>query len=614
MLMGFTNISLSSIFLALTCLFLQPLESVYILRYSAIAENGAIIFTGNTLGLSKQTNQNQPGTSDAIGAFITLDTTQQVGTYPPGTTLNYSQNSSAAILSLPPGSTVLHAELIWSGSYGYFNNGANIGEDPNIVLIPANGPITFTTPDSVAHAVNPTPLTSQNVQNPTVSYAAGNYVRSADVTALVQANGSGTYSVGGVPATVSALDNTHNAAGWTLAVVYRNPTLSTQNMSIFVGCEQASLTTNNPAVVEGFCTPPEGSPLSGRLYVSAIEGDANKVGDQMFFGPTPTTLTPLSGPNNGILNFFCSQINNSAGLLDTTGTFGTLNAIPPVNANPGRQGYDITSVDLTPTLIHNQTAGYAIGTTVGDDYTINSLGIQILVDSPFIQTSKLVNDELNIQSNIGNVVTFTTTLQNTGSSPAFNVLFTDNLELGLVLVPGTFTVDGIIVDDPHLIAGVPLPDLPAGSPPVTVQFQAIIRSRPLIGNTFFNSAFIQYDFVPCSFTGDPITLVAQSNLVSITLPDPEPIPPTNFTGKVTKCQYLTSTEYFLAATLTPVVSPDLIGYRIYFRGQVVTEIPPQGPLVFRTCLKNKNSASDYSVAAVFTGNIESTHTQIRILP
>lgn len=316
------------------CLFLQPLESVYILRHITIAENGAMVFAGNTLGLSKQVDQNQSETSDAIGAFSTLDTSQEVGTYLPETTQNYLQNSSA-ILSIPPGSTVLHAELIWSGSYGYLNDTTNMGEDSNIVLLSADGPINFTTPDSVVHAVVPNPAASQVVQNPTVVYPAGNYVRSTDVTALVQANGSGTYSVGGVPTTESVLDNTHDAAGWTLAVVYRNPTLPTQSMS---------------------------------------------------------------------------------------------------------------------------------------------------------------------------------------------------------------------------------------------------------------------------------------SEVTIFIPPLDPVSPAEFTGKVDKCKYLTRTEYFLTATWTPVALPNLIGYRIYFRGQVVDEIQPQRHLIFRTCLKNKKSANDYSVTAVFTENIESTHANIRIIP
>lgn len=90
----------------------------FILRYNTTM-NGAMTFTGNTMGLNKVANQNNQGTAGSIGAFITLNTASQVGNFPLGTTLDYTQNSSAAILSLPSGSSVLYAELIWAGSYNY---------------------------------------------------------------------------------------------------------------------------------------------------------------------------------------------------------------------------------------------------------------------------------------------------------------------------------------------------------------------------------------------------------------------------------------------------------------------------------------------------------------
>ena len=56
-------------------------------RYSAI-KNGGIVFTGNTLGLSKAANVASPGVLGSIGAFISLDTSLQVSTFPAGTTLD----------------------------------------------------------------------------------------------------------------------------------------------------------------------------------------------------------------------------------------------------------------------------------------------------------------------------------------------------------------------------------------------------------------------------------------------------------------------------------------------------------------------------------------------
>ena len=96
----------------------MPAHAAYVLRYNSIV-NGAVAFTGNTLGLNKANNTNAPGTAGGIGAFITQNTALQDGSYPPGTTNDWTLNGSAAQLSLPAGSTVLYAELIWSGSYSY---------------------------------------------------------------------------------------------------------------------------------------------------------------------------------------------------------------------------------------------------------------------------------------------------------------------------------------------------------------------------------------------------------------------------------------------------------------------------------------------------------------
>ncbi len=65
----------------------------FIQRYSDV-KKGGIVFTGNTLGLSKAANQNAPGTEGSIGAFTSLNTALQVGTFPAGTTLDYTQNGS----------------------------------------------------------------------------------------------------------------------------------------------------------------------------------------------------------------------------------------------------------------------------------------------------------------------------------------------------------------------------------------------------------------------------------------------------------------------------------------------------------------------------------------
>ena len=146
---------------------LQPLDAVYINRFSQTT-NGYISYTGNTLELSKLSGQNQPGNLGSGGAFITINGSSQVGSYPDsanpvaGTTLNWAQNSSSAVLDLPPGSTVLYAELIWSGSYGW---GGQIPFDPANPgnFIPSVTSVHLTDPQGVTNAVAPAAATFQKV-------------------------------------------------------------------------------------------------------------------------------------------------------------------------------------------------------------------------------------------------------------------------------------------------------------------------------------------------------------------------------------------------------------------------------------------------------------------
>lgn len=491
------------------------LEAVYLPVYTTNA-NGGIAYTGNTLGLNKAANQNQPGISGSIGAFITTDTSSQVGSYPVGTTLNWTLNSSTAVLDLPTNSTVLHAELIWSGSYGF---------DPAISGAVLDTPVTFITPDAVSHVITPNPLTAQSRVN---AGSNGFYVRSADVTTLVSAGG--TYTVGGVPATVVATENNLNCAGWTLAVAYANPNMLTSNLTIFVSCEASGA---SPALVTGFHAPDLGT-VSSRLFTSCLEGDAQLVGDHFLVGATPVLTYPadgLSGSNNPGNNYFGSQVNtvlvltndvltgkllgSGSSVLDTRGSFGSSNS----NINTGtsisgaRQGYDITSSDLGGIIINSQESVYAQGTTQGDVYTTNSVGLQIQVFAPVINSQKSVSPIIGL---LNDVLTYTLTFTNVGEALASSLILTDNLPVGLAFVPNSLTVNGVPVIGADIVAGVPLGDLSVNGT-VTVVFQATItQANP--PSSYDNRAVIQYMFTPLNSPLGPATLYSSTNVSTVTTP------------------------------------------------------------------------------------------------
>lgn len=60
--------------LLVTVLWVSSAEAAYVLRKTVIA-NGAMVYTGNTLGLSKASTINAQGTLGSIGTFISTDTT-----------------------------------------------------------------------------------------------------------------------------------------------------------------------------------------------------------------------------------------------------------------------------------------------------------------------------------------------------------------------------------------------------------------------------------------------------------------------------------------------------------------------------------------------------------
>lgn len=448
--------------------------------------NGALAITGNTLGLSKISNQNRAGTIGAIGAFITTNTALQVPTFPAGTTLNYTQNSSTAILNIPAGSTILYAELIWGGNY--------LSRDQNITSVLGN-PVSFTTPVST-YSITPSAVTASNQTFVSGSITFGFYTRSADVTSLIQAGGSGSYTTGSVPGLVDPIDasnGTINSAGWTLIVAYQNGTLPARNLTIYVAGNRVSADTGSADVaVSGFLTP-AGGPVSGRLFLSSIEGDADITGDQALFGPNFSSLNALSGPNNAVNNFFGSQINNAAGNLDTTGTFGTRNqsASTGTNISAGRQGWDITSIDISPYLTNSQVSAAIRLTTNGDAYMLNTVGLQININSPNIQATKSVNKSV---AAIGDVLTYTVTIPNTGLLPANNVIFTDILPNGTSFIPGTVTVDNVPQTNANPAAGISLGTINNGSSR-TVTFQATVVSLPG-QNPISNTANITFQYTP----------------------------------------------------------------------------------------------------------------------
>lgn len=471
----------------------------FIERYTNV-KNGGILFCGNTLGLSKIANQTAPGTEGSIGAFTSLNTALQVGTFPQGTTLDYTLNGSRANLNLPAGSTVLYAELVWGGLFRSENN--NISS-----LI--NNSIKFTTPLG-SNTIAPDAATAQTFNIDVDETTIGFYVRTANVTNLVQASLSGSYSVESVPALIEAIDNVTqdtNHAGWTLAVAYENPNEDLRNLTIWAGGTVVSPDAGSTTItVSNFLTPVQ-PPVSGKIFVSASEGDAVLNGDQMLFGDSVANLQVLSGPNNPQNNFFASQINGQNGILDTTGTFGTRNANAATGTNTiaCRQGWDITAVDVTNKLLPNQTSAVIRFTSNGDLYVPNALGLQVDSKGAQIDVNKTADKAF---ANVGDEITYTIGVKNFGDADAVDVIIEDLLPPDTTLVAGTITINGVAY-----AGGLPvtIPTIAAGTT-TDVKFAVTVDAIPP-NNNIVNVANVQYTYFP--FTGLEEHGIANSNQVSV---------------------------------------------------------------------------------------------------
>ncbi|WP_144466596.1 DUF7507 domain-containing protein [Bacillus nitratireducens] len=458
---------------------------------------GAVTFTGNTLGLSP-TSPAPNNNFGTIDVFTTINTSLQVPGFPAGTTNDWPLNSSSAILNLPAGSSVLYAELVWAGTYR---------TDTEDVTAFLNDNISFTTPAGT-FSVTPDPATAQQGSVGNQFY----YARSANVTNLVSAGGAGTYTTGAVPAARTSADPTiSRSAGWTLEVVYQNASLPLRNLSVYAG--QEIIDASSPpvdATISGFATPATGA-VTGRVLVTAQEGDSNIVGDQLRFGPNANATVALFGPRNPANNFFQSQICNDSGNLDTSGTFGDLNQPLGIALAVRRQGWDITNVDASSSLVNNQTSATVRFVTNGDGYAAAGFGVQIDATGPIINPVKSVNRTV---AGVGDTLTYTITVPNTGTGSAENVVLQDSIPNGTTFVAGSVTVGGVTQPSANPANGINLGTIPNNTQRI-VTFQVRITSFPN-PNPIPNRAMVSYQFRP--FVGSPpITSTSSSNTVQTTV-------------------------------------------------------------------------------------------------
>ncbi|MDH5823897.1 DUF11 domain-containing protein [Luteimonas sp. RD2P54] len=317
-------------------------------------------------------------------------------------------NSSSADLGLPPGATVSFAGLYWGAR--------------DAVAAPGRGTLQFRTPGSLAYqAINATQLDTNPFGGDDTNRA---YMAFADVTALVQAGGNGTYTAGGIVGTTG----TDRYAGWSLIVLYRDTNEPFRRLMVYDGA--ANVTTQNPSVtmsVSGLLTPLTGS-FDTFLGALTWEGDMNLTGDQFLMDGNQ-----LSDGLNPATNFWNSTISRlGSNLTDKSPNY--LNQL----------GQDIDYVDASGILANGATGASFEFTSSGDAYYPHALVFAVDLFVPDLITSftKQAVDVDGGELLPGDEVEYTVSFVNEGEDGALEVVVTDPIPANTTFVPGSLEILG----------------------------------------------------------------------------------------------------------------------------------------------------------------------------
>jgi uncharacterized repeat protein (TIGR01451 family) len=327
-------------------------------------------------------------------------------------------NSSSAMLDLPAGAEVLFAGLYWSGQIA----NASTTSDFNQRRVKLRPPAAVAYNDLVADQYDGIVTPSSNTRA---------YQSFDDVTGIVQAAGSGVYTVANVESTNFA----NNVwGGWSLVVTYRDADQPLRNLSVFDGWQRVSTAQPLNVQVSGFQTPLSGL-VTSRLGVLGWDGDRNEseglAGLQ--FGPDDANLSDVSNAANTVDNFWNSTISRGGTLVT--------NGMVPNYLNTLGMDLDI-QVPNVP-LPNGATSALAQlrGTTneailIGMVSLANDVYAPVLVDR--VKTS--VSSDPSGDVYPGDELTYTVGARNGGSDDASNVVFTDVIPEHTEYVPDSLAI------------------------------------------------------------------------------------------------------------------------------------------------------------------------------
>ena len=413
---------------AFTGLTTQAQFRSYAKVYSDNIKGGATIF-GNTLthivnsngnADTAKMNNNRANGNSTFGndnsniRFVDVDGNSGNGA---GT-----RNSSTADLSLPAGTnTIKLARLYWGARVrkGDFD----ISRDTFQRIKVRFGTSGAYTEYRAAHLDKNTTGSGNN--------AVSQYQAYVDVTAFIQANGTGTYSVGNVAASVGSVSSGGNYAGWTIVVVYENQDVPYNSVRVYDGFQQV-FASGSPLISSVTLTGlnvPSGALYNADAKMGAMvwEGDANlkqdylKINGNNFYNG----LNAIDNPWNGTIS------DNGVHVTAKSPNYTNQMGMDIDQFNVG-EGYGIQPGDTT---VHLEFG------TEADQYFPGLFTFVIKTKDPTIIIDKYVVDaSRNNIIEAGETLTYKLKGKNMGVGNANYCVVTDSLPNGITYVPGTLRV------------------------------------------------------------------------------------------------------------------------------------------------------------------------------
>ena len=346
-----------------------------------------------------------------------------------GNTVNATFNSSSADLVMPSGTnTVKFARLYWGGRIdGGTGGSGNINLRTVKIRKGTSGAYT-----------NITAPVSQ-VDKSLITGSDSAYQSYIDLTAFVNSNGAGTYTVADITVAVGSASGGGNYGGWAMVVVYENQTVSYSSVRVYDGFIQVfsgGSPTSQSILLTGLNAP--GSPvLPSDAYMSTVswEGDANLAASG-------------SNPNGDYIKVNGNVVSNTVnpGTNFWNGTISK-NGSHVSTKNPNflnQMGIDIDEQEVgTGYGIPLNATEVAIEFgTEADQYFPSVFAFTIKAKDPEIILNKSVSDGTapfgTLQTN--EILTYTLSGSNVGQADALSCTVVDTIPYNVSYVPGSLIV------------------------------------------------------------------------------------------------------------------------------------------------------------------------------